>query len=84
LLDADLHIALSFALTFGVPMALAYAELRRIERRRRGGPGGNAPAKAPEPRLPGGDDALPPLPDSLRRAAEGRVRPARAKVPEPA
>ncbi len=85
MISADLHIALSFLLTFGVPMAWAYRELRMVgAKRRRGGGYGNAPVEPPAPRTPDGDDGLPPLPPSLLEAAKGRPAPAPQKVLEPA
>lgn len=86
MISSDLHIALSFLLTFGVPMLIAYRELRMVSpKRRRGGGDGNAPVTPPAPVNPDGDDALPPLPQSLIDAAKGTPapQPSRPKVLEP-
>jgi hypothetical protein len=84
MLSSDLHITLSFLLTFGVPLLIAYRELRAVNaKRRRGGGDGNAPVTPPAPIEPDGDDALPPLPPSLIEAAKGAPQPSRPKVLEP-
>jgi hypothetical protein len=86
MLDTDTFIYLSFALSFGAPMLLAWRELHMVKpKRRRGGGDGNALPPAPvQPGPDDGDDALPPLPDSLREAAKGGSAPQRPKVLEPA
>ncbi len=82
MMSADLHIALSFALTEGVRMLLGYRVVRLARRGRRRGGDGNVEPKVPHAPLPGDDGSLPPLPPSLVEAAKGR--PVRPKVPEPA
>ena len=81
MLSADLYVASIFTLTFGVPMVLAYRELRRVQRSRRRGGDGNVEPDRRVPPLPDGDHTLPPLPPSLVDAAKGR--PVRSKVLEP-
>ena len=84
MIDSDTFTRLSLALSFGAPMIWAWSELRMEKPKRRRDGGGNAPRQSTPPRSPDGDDALPPLPDSLRDAARGLgSSPQRPKVPEP-
>ncbi len=65
MIDSDLFIYLSFALSFGAPMAVAVRELVVMKRGRKGPDGGVLrPDPTPPPLLPGDDD-LPPLPPCL-------------------
>lgn len=67
LIDTELFIWLSFALSFGAPMLYAAMELRSLRRHRPGrggGGGGSAIQTPPRPKLPD-DDGLPPLPPEL-------------------
>ncbi|TVQ36438.1 MAG: hypothetical protein EA356_05540 [Geminicoccaceae bacterium] len=84
MISSDMHIFLSFLLTFGVPMFIAYRELKMVKPKRpKGGGDGNALVDPPPTKDPDGDDALPPLPQSLLDAAKGRPAPAKPKVLEP-
>lgn len=82
MIDTDTFMTLSFLLSFGVPMYLAWRELDMVKPRRRRDGDGNAPRPTADPPLPSGDDALPPLPQSLRDAAKGRPSPVRPRVRE--
>lgn len=86
MLDTDTFIYLSFALSFGAPMVLAWRELAMVKpKRRRGGGDGNVRPPSPVgPSPDDGDDGLPPLPDSLRDAAKGIPIKTRPEVLEPA
>lgn len=65
-ISTETFIFLSFVLSFGAPMLWAAHELRSVRRSRRGGGGGGSAVQdPPTPKLPDGDDGLPPLPAEL-------------------
>ena len=66
MISADLYIALSFSLSFGVPLVLACMELRRMGRTApSAGDGRDIQAPAPAPAPAGDEPDLPPLPECL-------------------
>lgn len=87
-MSPDVHILLSGALSFGVPLALAIRELIVLGRDPgTPGNGGDARERLPVPTPPDHDPALPPLPPSLVRALradadEARREPRRVRVLE--
>jgi len=81
MIDTDLYISLSFALSFGAPLYLAFRELLLLKANRTR-PDGGIEREAPAP-MPLGDDDLPPLPPSLRPEWHDLPAP-RPRVLEPA
>ncbi len=76
-MSPDVHILLSGALSFGVPLLLAVRELVVLGRES-GGPakGGDAREQAPAPTPPAGEpSSLPPLPPCLVEALRGDPEP---------
>jgi hypothetical protein len=67
----DLHITLSFLLTFGVPIVLALRELRGLGT---GGAPWRKPLPAPDPGPVAPDHGLKPLPECLVPKPLARVR----------
>ena len=78
-MSPDVHILLSGALSFGVPLLLAVRELVVLGRESSGGgpaKGGDARGQAPAPTPPAGEpSSLPPLPPCLVEALRGGPEP---------
>lgn len=77
------QVLLSGALTFGVPMVLAFRELRVLRRQGRNGGWGGEPAAPPPPPPSPVEQGPPtrPLPECLIIAARGLPQ-RQARVPE--
>ena len=76
-MSPDVHILLSGALSFGVPLLLAVRELVVLGRESRAGSakGGDAREQVPAPPPPAGEPSLPPLPPCLVEALRGGPEP---------
>lgn len=74
-MSPDSFALYSGALTFGIPLALAAADLVAMRRRPRGGGGHRLPDPAP-PRPPS-QPASKPLPDCLIPKRDPNIRPVR-------
>jgi hypothetical protein len=75
-MSPSLYITCSFALTYGVPMALAWRELRSLGPSRRGRPDGDVILPVVVPPPPSGEKKLPDclIPKPMPVTSRPRVR----------